>query len=164
LFWCILVLIPRPHNVIGTVMNDSNHGAFPLLWYVNQVHFRIFFCEQLISFFVVKYSFELGDFFENRYYHQRNFDSDNTWRRPSFLGQSFWWKTLIVTTGLYLIARLTASEICVHCKFIIENGKMAPVNISQNDYLVLSLCLLCITILRRRIRHRTRVGKRRTRY
>ena len=56
------------NNVIGTVMNDSNHGAFPLLWYVNQVHFRIFFCEQLISFFVVKYNFELGDFFENRYY------------------------------------------------------------------------------------------------
>jgi hypothetical protein len=41
---------------------------------------------------------------------------------------------------------------------------MAPVNISQNDYLALSLCVLCITILRRRIRHRTRVGKRRTRY
>ena len=28
-------------------------------------------------------------------------------------------------------------------------SKMAPVNISQNDYLALSLCLLCITILRR---------------
>ena len=38
-------------------------------------------------------------------------------------------------------------------------SKIAPVNISQNDYLALSLCLLCITILRRRIRHRTRVGK-----
>ena len=38
-------------------------------------------------------------------------------------------------------------------------SKMAPVNISQNDYLALSLCLLCITILRRRIRHRTRVGE-----
>ena len=34
-------------------------------------------------------------------------------------------------------------------------SKMAPVNISQNDYLDLSLCLLCTTILRRRIRHRT---------
>ena len=43
-------------------------------------------------------------------------------------------------------------------------SKMAPVNISQNDYLALSLCLLCITILRRRIKHRTRVGKRQTRY
>ena len=37
--------------------------------------------------------------------HQKNFDSDNTWLWPSFLGQSFlwssfWWKTLIVTTGL----------------------------------------------------------------
>ena len=41
-------------------------------------------------------------------------------------------------------------------------SKMAPVFISQNDNLALSL--LCITILRRRIRHRTRVGKRRTRY
>ena len=43
-------------------------------------------------------------------------------------------------------------------------SKMAPVNISQNDYLALSLCFLCITILRRRIRHHTRVRKRRTRY
>jgi len=43
-------------------------------------------------------------------------------------------------------------------------SKMAPVNISQNDYLALSLCVLCITILRRRIRHRTRVGKKQTRY
>ena len=37
--------------------------------------------------------------------HQKSFDSDNTWLWPSCLGQSFlwpsfWWKTLIVTTGL----------------------------------------------------------------
>ena len=38
-------------------------------------------------------------------------------------------------------------------------SKMAPVNISQNDYLAVSLFLLCISILRRRIRHRKTVGK-----
>ena len=70
-----------------------------------------------------------------------------------------WSKLCVVTIKVFLMIGQRKGGNSIFTK-----SKMAPVNISQNDYLALSLCLLCITILRRRIRHRTRVGKRQTRY
>jgi hypothetical protein len=70
-----------------------------------------------------------------------------------------WSKLCVVTIKVFLMIGQRKGRNSMFTK-----SKMAPVNISQNDYLALSLCLLCITILRRRIRHRTRVGKRQTRY
>jgi hypothetical protein len=70
-----------------------------------------------------------------------------------------WSKKTVVTIKVFLMIGQRKGGNSMYTK-----SKMAPVNISQNDYLALSLCLLCITILRRRIRHRTRVGKRQTRY
>jgi hypothetical protein len=70
-----------------------------------------------------------------------------------------WSKSCVVTIKVFLMIGQRKGGNSMFTK-----SKMAPVNISQNDYLDLSLCLLCITILRRRISHRTRVGKRRTRY
>ena len=67
-----------------------------------------------------------------------------------------WSRSCVVTIKVFLMIGQRKGGNSMYTK-----SKMAPVNISQNDYLALSLC---ITILRRRIRHRTRVGKRRTRY
>ena len=84
--------------------------------------------------------------------HYQSFPS-KTWSKKT------WSKSCVVTIKVFLMIGQRKGGNSMSTK-----SKMAPVNISQNDYLALSLCLLCITILRRRIRYRTRVGKRRTRY
>ena len=65
-----------------------------------------------------------------------------------------WSKLCVVTIKVFLMIGQRKGG-----NSMLTKSKMAPVNISQNDYLALSLCLLCITILRRWIRHRTTVGK-----
>ena len=89
--------------------------------------------------------------------HYQSFSS-NTWSKKS-LTKKTWSKSCVVTIKVFLVIGQSKGRNSMSTK-----SKMAPVNISQNDYIALSLCLLCITILRRRIRHRKRVGKRQTRY
>ena len=81
-----------------------------------------------------------------------------TWSKKT-LTKKIWSKSCVVTIKVCLMIGQRKGRNSMSTK-----SKMASVNISQNDYLALSLCLLCITILRRRIRHRKRVGKRHTRY
>ena len=89
--------------------------------------------------------------------HYQSFPS-KTWSKKT-LTKKTWSKSCVVTIKVFLMIGQRKGGNSMSTK-----SKMAPVNISQNDYLALSLCVLCITILRRRIRHRTRVGKRQTRY
>jgi hypothetical protein len=89
--------------------------------------------------------------------HYQSFPS-KTWSKKT-LTKKTWSKSCVIIFKVFLMIGQRKGGNSMFTK-----SKMAPVNISQNDYLALSLCVLYITILRRRIRHRTRVGKRQTRY
>ena len=103
------------------------------------------------------YKCENGDFSLKACCHYQSFPS-KTWSKKT-LTKKTWSKSCVVTIEVFLMIGQRKGGNSMFTK-----SKMVPVNISQNDYLALSLCLLCITILRRRIIHRTRVEKRQTRY
>ena len=61
-----------------------------------------------------------------------------TWSKNT-LTKRTWSKSCVVTIKVFLMIGQRKGGNSVSTK-----SKMAPVNISQNDYLALSLCLLCM--------------------